>query len=383
MLPCLDGRSLDGMIREYRFPTLEKVIFGAGALGRVGGELDRLGRRRALVLTGRSLATGTDLVRRLERLLGGRWAGTHDGIRQHVPSRTVAAAVRHAREVNADAIVAFGGGSPIDAAKIVALELLGDDQPQAALPQIAVSTTLSAGEFTPFAGITDEDTRVKGLRSDPRICPRTVVLDPEVTLPTPRQLWAATGVKALDHAIEAIWSVNPQPVSDVLAVEAIRRLHRHLPASLADPDNLDARGQCQVAAWMSIFGITSVGVRLSHVLGHQIGARWDVPHGVTSCITIPHCMRFLAPQTLPQQAMIAAALGIRTDGREPAAVAAEAADAVAAFIGSLDVPTRLRDVGAREDELAVVAREALKESAAWHDQQGGADALLELLRRMW
>ena len=94
-------------------------------------------------------------------------------------------------------------------------------------------------------------------------------------------------------------------------------------------------------------------------------------------------MRFLAPQTLPQQVMIAAALGIRTDGREPAAVAGEAADAVAAFIRSLDVPTRLRDVGAREDELHIVAREALKESAAWHDRQGGEEALLELLRRMW
>ena len=211
----------------------------------------------------------------------------------------MAAAVREAREVDADALVAFGGGSPIDAAKIVALELLADGRPQADMPQIAVSTTLSAGEFTPFAGITDEDTRVKGLRNDPRICPRTVVLDPEVTLPTPRALWAATGAKALDHAIEAIWSVNPQPVSDVLAVEAIRRLHRHLPASLAEPGNLEARGECQIAAWMSIFGITSVGVRLSHILGHQIGARWDVPHGVTSCITIPHCMRFLAPQTLP------------------------------------------------------------------------------------
>ena len=134
---------------------------------------------------------------------------------------------------------------------------------------------------------------------------------------------------------------------------------------------------------MSIFGITSVGVRLSHILGHQIGARWDVPHGVTSCITIPHCMRFLAPQTLPQQVLIAGALGIPTDGREPAAVAAEAADAVAAFIGSLEVPTRLRDVGAREDELPAVAGEALKESAAWHDRQGGEEALLELLRRMW
>ena len=82
----------------------------------------------------------------------------------------------------------------------------------------------------------------------------------------------------MDHAIEALWSVNPQPVSDALAMEAIRKLRRYLPASVARPDDLEARGECQVAAWMSIFGMANVGVRLSHVLGHQIGARWDVPH---------------------------------------------------------------------------------------------------------
>ena len=371
------------MIREYRFPKLEKVIFGAGALERVAAELDRWGRGRALILTGNSLATRTDLVGKLEGILGGRWAGTCSGIRQHVPSRTVAAAVAQAREVRADALVAFGGGSPIDAAKIVAQELLRDGDPQAAMPQIAVSTTLSAGEFTPFAGITDEETRVKGLRSDPRICPRTVVLDPQVTLATPRQLWAATGVKAMDHAIEALWSVNPQPVSDALAMEAIRKLCRYLPASIAEPDDLEARGECQVAAWMSIFGMANVGVRLSHVLGHQIGARWDVPHGVTSCITLPHCMRYLAPQTLRQQWMIAAALGIPSGACSPEEVAAAAADAVAAFIRSLDLPTRLRDVGAREDELPIVAAEVRKERARWHDEPGGNEALLGLLRQMW
>ena len=371
------------MIREYKFPMLEKVIFGIGSLAKVNNELDRLGKNRALILTGNSLATKTDLVQKLENLLGDRWAGTNSGIRQHVPSQTVTAAAEQAREINADSIIAFGGGSPIDAAKIVALELLEDGQPQEAMPQIAISTTLSAGEFTPFAGITDEDSRVKGLRTDPRIVPKTVILDPEVTLPTPKQLWTATGMKAMDHAVEAIWSVNPQPVTDVLAMAAIRKLHRYLPVSIHEPENLDARGECQVAAWLSIFGLMNVGVRLSHIFGHQIGARWDVPHGITSCITIPHCMRFLAPQTLDQQVMIAEAFGLQTDGRKPEDVAAEAADTVEAFIKSLDVPTRLRDVGAKEDELPIVAEEVHKESAIWHSQQGGQESLLGLLRQMW
>ncbi len=371
------------MIREYKFPLLEKVIFGAGAVAQVPKEIDRLGKERAFILTGKTLATKTDLVRKLETLLEDRWVGTYSGCQQHVPSQTVDEAVARAWEARADLLISFGGGSPIDAAKIAALQLLGD-RPQDALPQIAISTTLSAGEFTQFAGATDEKTRVKSIRAaDPRVVPKIVVLDPEVTIATPTQLWASTGIKALDHAIEALWSVNPQPVTDALAMEAIRKLHRFLPLSVQEPQNIEARGECQVAAWMSIFGLANVGVRLSHIFGHQIGARWDVPHGITSCITIPHCMRFLAPQTLDRQVLIAQALGLKTDGRKPEDVAAEAAHTVESFINSFAVPRRLRDVGAKEDELPAVAHAVIEESAMWHRQQGAEEALLGLLRQMW
>src|SRR5262245_1986285 len=370
------------MMREYRFPQLEKVIYGAGSLAQVPKELERLGKERAFIVTGKSMATKTNLVRKLETMLEDKWVGTYSGCQQHVPSGNIKEASARAREAQADLIISFGGGSPIDAAKIVALELLGN-QPQDAIPQIAISTTLSAGEFTPFAGFTDEKTRVKSVRADPRIMPKIVVLDPEVTVATPTQLWASTGIKALDHAIEALWSVNPQPVTDTLAMEAIRKLHRYLPLSVKEPNNLEARSECQVAAWLSIFGLSNVGVRLSHIFGHQIGARWDVPHGITSCITIPHCMRFLAPQTLDRQVLIAQAFGLKTDGRKPEEVAAEAARTVEGFIDSFGVPRRLRDVGAKENELPVVAHAVIEESAMWHKQQGGEEALLGLLREMW
>lgn len=370
------------MISEYKFPLLEKVIYGAGALTHVPKEIHRLGKERAFILTGKSLATKTDLVRQLETLLENRWVGTYSACQQHVPSHTVTEAVACAREARADLIISFGGGSAIDTAKIVALELLGD-QPQDAIPQIAISTTLSAGEFTPIAGITDEKTRIKGVRADPRIMPKIVILDPEVTVATPTQLWVSTGIKALDHAVEALWSVNPQPLTDTLAMEAIRKLHKYLPLTVKDTKNLEDRGECQVAAWMSIFGLANVGVRLSHIFGHQIGARWDVPHGITSCITIPHCMRFLAPQTLDRQMLIAQALGIRTEGRKPEEVAAEAARTVELFIDSFGLPRRLRDVGAKENELPAVAHAVIEESAMWHRQQGAEEALLGLLREMW
>jgi alcohol dehydrogenase len=370
------------MIREYRFPQLEKVIFGAGALAQVPRELERLGKERAFIVTGKSMATKTGLIRKLETLLEDKWVGTYSGCQQHVPSRNITEAAGRAREAQADIIISFGGGSPVDAAKIVALELLGD-QPQDAVPQIAISTTLSVGEFTPFAGFTNEQTRVKLVKSDKRIMPKIIVLDPEVTLPTPMPLWLSTGIKALDHAIEALWSVNPQPLTDTLAMEAIRKLHKNLPLSMKEPNNLDARGECQIAGWFSIFGLGNVGVRLSHIFGHQIGARWDVPHGVTSCITIPHCMRFLAPHTLEQQRMIAQAFGVKTEGRKAEDVAAEAANVVEGFIDSLGVPRRLRDVGAKKEELPDVVRAVIEESAMWHKQQGAEEAMLGLIQQMW
>ncbi len=370
------------MIREYRFPMLEKVVFGAGALARVPQEIERLGKERVFIVTGKSMATKTDLIRKLETMLEDKWVGTYSNCQQHVPSQNITEAAARAREAQADLIISFGGGSPVDAAKIVALELLGD-RPQDAVPQIAISTTLSVGEFTPFAGFTNEKTRVKSVRSDKRIMPKIIILDPEVTLPTPMPLWLSTGVKALDHAIEALWSVNPQPVTDTLAMEAIRKLHKNLPLTKKEPQNIEARGECQVAGWFSIFGLGNVGVRLSHIFGHQIGARWDVPHGVTSCITIPHCMRFLAPQTLEQQAMIAQAFGINTAGRKAEGVAAEAADVVEGFIDSLGVPRRLRDVGAKQEELPAVVQAVIEESAMWHKQQGAEEALLGLIRQMW
>lgn len=373
------------MVREYKFPLLEKVIFGQGSLARVPEEIDRLGKRRAFILTGRTLATQTALVRRLEALLGDRWVDTYNGCQQHVPSHTVDEAASRAREAQADIVISFGGGSPIDAAKIVALRLLGD-QPQDAVPQIAVSTTLSAGEFTPAAGMTDKKTRVKGVHFDPRIVPKVVVLDPEVTVHTPTWLWASTGIKALDHALEALWSLNPQPVTDTLALEAIRRLHRYLPPSV-DSKNIEARGQCQIAAWMSIFGLMNVGVRLSHIFGHQIGARWDVPHGVTSCIALPPVMRFLAPTTAQRQVLIAGALGISVEGRKPEDVAAETAQTVESFIAFFDVPRRLRDVGAKEEELPAVAHAVFEEMSIWYrpeeKKDGGEETVLGLLKEMW
>jgi alcohol dehydrogenase len=367
--------------REFTFFPLEKVLSGVGTRSRLPRQVERLGGQRAFILTGRTLAHETDLVRELEGMLGQRWAGTFAGCLPHCPSGTVEEAAQRAGEAEADLLVGFGGGTPITTAKLVAATLLGD-RPQGALPQIALPTTLSASEFTPAGGMTDEKTRVKRAQVDSRIIPRVVILDPELTLATPARLWASTGIKALDHALEALWSRRPHPLTDALALEAIRTLVRHLPASL-DPGNLDARGQCQQAAWMSIFGMINVGTRLSHPLGHQIGARWNVPHGITSCIVLPHVMRYLAPSTLDVQVRIAAAFGIETGERSAEQLAGQAAEALQDLIDALGVSTRLSATGASRVELPDVARAVAEEIGAVGGAAPAESDLLGLLEAMW
>lgn len=364
--------------RVFRFLPVERVVFGPGTVQRLAAEVERLGGRRAFVVTGHSLTEKTGLAQRLADALGGAHAGTSGAVRQHALSEGVLAAARQARDAGADTVVAFGGGSAADAAKAVALSLAlpapgpGSFAELIRLPRlakgpvppvVAVPTTLSAAEFAHFVGLTDERMRLKTGFADERVAPRVVILDPELTPATPPMLWASSGIKALDHAVEGIYATPGQPVVETLCVEAIRRLFAWLPRSLADND-ITARGECQVAAWMSFFAPATQRMGLSHALGHQIGARCDVPHGVTSCITLPHVIRYLAPHYADRLAVAAAAMGVDAAGRPPEDAARAAADAVAGLVRDLGLPGRLRDAGVTEGDVRQIAHAAFMEVKA-------------------
>ena len=345
--------------REFNLSGLERVVSGAGSVERLSLEMERRGLERAVVVTGRTLGA-SGLLERITGPLGGRCVAVSTAARQHVPSCSVVELAKLLEQKQADTVISFGGGSPIDTAKAAVYTLLpGDRLPVGGKPpaHIAIPTTLSAGEFTAVAGITDEKTRVKRPVTDSRITPRTVIADPTLTLETPAWLWAASGVRALDHAIESIYSVRHYPVSDAAASSGLTMLLKHLRPSLdtADACVLEHRGECQLAAWMCVFGVTNAGFGLSHALGHQIGPRWNVPHGMTSCITLPHAMRFMADLAPERFRPIAEGFGVPFDTAEPKRAALACADRAAAFITQFEVPQRLRDVGVPEDELPDVA----------------------------
>ena len=368
---------MDKTAGEYHFTRLDTVVFGAGKVESLGRELSRRGAKRALIVTGKTLGH-SKLLDQVKGAAGAALAGVFTGAAQHVPSQTVTELVAEARRVGADAMVSFGGGSPIDTVKNAAWQLIGGRAGSRTIDfaggtaegvgggeilHIAIPTTLSAGEFTPAGGVTDESTKVKGGVADPRLQAKVVILDPALTVETPAWLWASTGMRALDHAVEGSYSTRHQLVTDTLATKAIALLNAHLLPSLQThgDDELEHRVQCQLAAWLSIFGMSNTRGGISHALGHQIGPMWNVPHGITSCITLPHVMRFMAGVAADRFAPIADGFDVRFDARSPNSSAIECADRTARFIGKFEVPSRLRDVGVPREEIARIAGTVLEE----------------------
>jgi maleylacetate reductase len=358
----------------YRFPLMESVVFGKPYIEALAGEVDRLEARAVFVLASGTLARETDLVARLQQMLGNRFAGLCAKIGAHTPRTDVVAAANMAREANADLIVTLGGGSVTDAAKMVGLCLGNDvtkpeqldnfrahiaadgiaERPAIKPPgarMIAIPTTLSAGEFSAGAGCTDTERHVKESFSHPQMIPRTVILDPAASVPTPEWLFLSTGIRAVDHAVEDICSIDGQPLSEGAAFHALRLLGSGLPAVKADAADLDARLDCQIGAWMSMVGSqTGVSKGASHGIGHVLGGTANVPHGYTSCIMLPHVLRFNVEVNADKQARVSEALG------HPGA---PAADVVLALISGLGLPTRLRDVGVGEEQLDLIAQNSV------------------------
>ena len=371
-------------IGSFTSPQVKRVHYGEGCLSGLPAAVDELGGTRVFIITGHSLMQQGTILGRIQELLGDRCVGVFGETRQHVPRATVLAATRAAQSADADLLISFGGGTPNDTAKLVALCLAENVTSERqldryrirfqypdkleipavhnpCLPHISISTTLSAGEFTNFAGATDEERKVKDLYTGDGLWVSEAFLDPVVTTATPGWLWASTGIRAVDHAIETVCSKISIPFSDGLSLEALRLLQQHLPRSTSDRDDLESAGYCQVAAWMSIYNLTNVQVGLSHGLGHQLGARNDVPHGVTSCIMLPRVMEFNRSLTAPQQRRIAEAMGVDTRNADDNEAAAAAVSALENLIDTLGIPRRLSDWGVTEADLALIAQDALED----------------------
>jgi alcohol dehydrogenase class IV len=390
---------------RFNIIPIDSILFGPDTVKGIGAECERLGMTRILLVVSPSLAKAVDVDALFEEATGGRVAAVFSGVRPHVPHDAVLEAAEAARRAEIDGILSVGGGSPIDLSKAVSLCLAEDirtaddlaryrvqfEYPDRisipamtgeALPHIAVSTTLSAGEFTNIIGITDTIRKVKDLYIAPMLVPRVIVLDPVLAAHTPRSLWASTGLRSVDHAVEALCSISAQPLTDALCADALERLVRHLPISARDAGDLHAAGQCQIGAWESIFGLTNVNVGLSHGIGHQLGARCGVPHGVTSCVMLPTVLEYNLEHTREPQAGIARILAEAAGVPVPEGGASEL---LRQFISGLGLPTRLSEVGVSREDFPDIARDAMADMIVASNPRpiAGEREVIEVLERAY
>ena len=351
------------------FTKMDEVVYGKPAAAAMSDLVKRDGAKRVFLMVSGTLNRQTDEIDKLRRALGNHCVGTFDRMPAHTPRAAVIAAAEQAREARADLIVTLGGGSITDGAKAVQLCLANDIRtPEAldrirtgkdgtppmtppAVRQISIPTTLSAGEFSHIAGVTDERTKVKELFRHPGIVPKAVVLDPEVTRHTPMWLFLSTGIRAVDHCVEGICSNEASPYGDASALHGLSLLTRGLPRVKADPGDMAARLDCQLGSWLSMAALAAgVPMGASHGIGYVLGAVFDIPHGHTSCIMLPAVMRWNKPANPERQAMVAAALG------HPGA---EAGDVLDAFIAGLGMPRSLGAVGIGPEHFDRIADGAM------------------------
>jgi alcohol dehydrogenase len=371
--------------RSFLVPPVETVTYGPGAFDEVSDRVTQVGGSRVMVVLSGSLAGGP-VEEALHDRLGSRVIGVYSRTRQHVPRSSVLEALQIARDGRADCVVSVGGGTPIDCAKAVALGLSAGIRHSEdferyrirftypstyqvpaidgdVVPQVAVPTTLSGGEHTGLCGVTNDATRSKDAYSSPKLQPRAVILDPWVSEGTPGWLWAASGMRAVDHAVEGILSARHMPMTDALGSGALRLLADNLSASAADPRDEPSRTRCQIGTWLSIFGLTNVGVGLSHGIGHQLAAEFDMIHGVTSAIMLPLVMEFTRAQTLSRLRVIAEAMGVDTRELTDSASADAAIGAVRDLVTNLGVPNRISAAGGTREAFSKIADHVMGDPA--------------------
>ncbi|MCK1358539.1 iron-containing alcohol dehydrogenase [Bradyrhizobium sp. 199] len=354
----------------HNFPAIDRVVYGKAASEAIRDEAERLGAKRVFLIASRTLNSKTDEIEKIRRALGDKHAATFDGIAQHTTRKQAAEVALHAKEMRADLVVAVGGGSAVDLAKIVIMAMEHDIRDEAGFDpfpmgpgvsqspfraptvrQIAVPSTLNGGEYNAAALVTDERQKLKQIFFHPQMMPLAIILDPALTLHTPTKLWMGSGTRAMDHGIEALCSPAGTPLADEVILAGIRTLREGMLQTLQQPDDLEARRLSQYGSWLASFGLQArVPMGASHGIGHVLGGTFDVPHYYCTPVIMPSLLRYNKPFTEDAQKRLAAALGAPGD---------EAADAFAEFTGRLGLPGRLAEVGIGEDKFDQISKIAI------------------------
>jgi alcohol dehydrogenase class IV len=308
-----------------------RVIFGAGSIAQLPAEIDRLGSKRALLLSTPEQKASVDEV---AKALGSRVAGIYGKAAMHVPVEVAQDARRVAAELGADCCVTVGGGSTTGLGKAIALT--------STLPILAVPTTYAGSEMTPIYGLTEGGMKKTG--RDVRVLPKTVIYDPRLTLSLPAALSASSGMNAIAHCVEALYAHDANPIISLMAEEGIRALAASLPKVVSEGKDLAARSEALYGAWLAGIALGSAGMALHHKLCHILGG-FGLPHAETHSIVLPHAMRYNRDAAPDAMRSIARAMG-----------ASDAPGAVWNMEAGLGIPMKLGEIGLKEADLERAAR---------------------------
>jgi alcohol dehydrogenase len=389
-------------MHEFTWSTAPcRIVSRPRALDTLAAEVDAIGAQRLMLLSGGRSSRGA-ASRAVRRALGGRIVCEADGVPQHSGVATVESIAASARENRVDGFIAVGGGSASDSAKAASILLAegGELRDHAnvfyppdryvqkplrkpKLPVIAVPTTLSAAEVTPGLGVRDEYGH-KLVFWDQNVVPKLIVIDATATVDVPADVFATTGMNAVAHCVEGLYSKVRNPISEGLALQGLRLLSAALPAVVRDPADEAARAQALNGALISGMVISNARVGIHHGVCHGLGALGGLPHGVANAILLPHAMRFNIDAATEQLGLAASAL--RADTRAMAAM--DAARAAIAAIESLQrsigVPLRLRDAGLDRELFPRLASEAMSDRGLYFNPRPASEAdVLALLEAAW
>jgi alcohol dehydrogenase len=396
------------MISELVISPTPRAHFGVGAIGGLPGIVrgtDVAGGAAVVVITDAALAA-TPVVAGVTGVLEAAgmpvtvFGGVHpnpttDDLAAGADAVAGAGGAAGAAGCGRVTLVAVGGGSPIDAAKGIALAAVNPQRGRdldyrgeftsPALPIVAVPTTAGTGaETNAFGVVTDPQSRRKFYVGHASTLPAAAVLDPGLTVGLPPPATAATGMDALTHALESYLSVRANPWSDGIALQVIRMIAAHLPQAHADGQDLEARSQMLLAAHMAGIGMATTGLGLCHAVGHALGARFDIAHGVALTMLLPAVLRFNATVCAERLADVAVALGVADPARSSARNADAAIDAVAGLADRVGMTQRMTGLGITGADFGSIAADALDDEVlANAPRQPAAADIHALLRASW
>ncbi len=360
------------MNRVTVFKTTPRIVMGVGAIQQMPEEIRLLKGEKVLIVTDKGLrAVGlVDILGRVLEKAQIQYA-TFDEVEADPRYEISVGCVEMIQREKVDLVIGFGGGSPIDIAKISAVMAKNEGPlaqyfgieliPNLGLPTIIVPTTAgTASEVTPIVILSDEEAKLKRGIVSAHLQPSVALLDPELTLGLPPHITAATGMDALIHAIEAFTSVNATGMTDTLAFRAMELLYGNIRTAFANGKNLAARSAMLEGSLTAGISFANCGVTAVHAFAYPIGAEFHIPHGVANTLMLPHVMRFNILGNLPKFARMAKAFRLRTDELDSLGAAEAVVAAIERLALDLRVPQHLAEFGIKESDIPRLAEGVMK-----------------------